>query len=65
MKKIKKKPLKTPLKPLIFWGLKGIFNGINKNAVNDGQRPELNIFLNDESFFNGDLTTDKPKLIIE
>ena len=42
-----------------------IFNGINKNAVNDGQGPELNIFLNDESFFNGDLTTDKPKLIIE
>ncbi len=42
-----------------------VFNGINENAVNDGKGPELNIFLNDESFFNGDLTTDQPKLIVE
>ncbi|MCR9132653.1 MAG: type IX secretion system sortase PorU [bacterium] len=42
-----------------------IFNGINENAVNDGSGPELDIFLNDESFFNGDLTTDKPTLIVE
>ncbi len=42
-----------------------IFNGINENAVNDGTGPELDIYLNDESFFNGDLTTDQPKLIVE
>jgi hypothetical protein len=42
-----------------------VFNGINENAVNDGQGPNLDIFLNDESFFNGDLTTDKPQLIVE
>lgn len=42
-----------------------IFNGINENAQDDGNGPSLNVFLNDESFFNGDLTTDKPKLIVE
>lgn len=42
-----------------------IFNGINENAVNDGNGPELDIYLNDKSFFNGDLTTDQPKLIVE
>ena len=28
-------------------------------------KDQTNLFLNDESFFNGDLTTDKPKLIVE
>ena len=42
-----------------------VFNGINENSINDGKGPDLNLFLNDESFFNGDLTTDKPKLIVE
>lgn len=42
-----------------------IFNGINENAINDGSGPEIDIYLNDDSFFNGDLTTDQPKLIVE
>ena len=42
-----------------------IFNGINQNAQNDGKGPELDIFLNDANFFNGDLTTDNPTLIVE
>lgn len=42
-----------------------VFNGINENSINDGKGPDLNLFLNDESFFNGDLTTDTPKLIVE
>ncbi|MBO6792806.1 MAG: type IX secretion system sortase PorU [Balneolaceae bacterium] len=42
-----------------------IFNGVNENAENDGAGPELDIYLNDETFFNGDLTTDNPTLIVE
>lgn len=41
------------------------FNGINENAVNDGKGPNLDVFLNDESFFNGDLSGNTPTLIIE
>lgn len=42
-----------------------IFNGINTTAVNDGKGPALDIFLNDESFINGSLSSDSPKLIVE
>lgn len=42
-----------------------IFNGINENAINDGKGPQLDVFLNDESFFNGDLSGSSPRLIVE
>lgn len=42
-----------------------IFNGINENAINDGKGPELDVFLNNESFFNGDLSGNNPRLIVE
>lgn len=41
------------------------FNGINPNAVNDGTGPEMNIYLNDEKFVNGNLVNDSPNLVVE
>jgi len=41
------------------------FNGINEDAVNDGQGPVMDIYLNDERFVNGSLINDSPTLIIE
>jgi len=41
------------------------FDGINPEAVNDGSGPEMNIYLNDEKFVNGNLVSDSPKLIVE
>jgi hypothetical protein len=39
--------------------------GQNPNAVNDGKGPELDVYLNDEKFVNGNLVNDSPTLIIE
>lgn len=41
------------------------FNGVNENAVDDGQGPKLDVFLNDERFVNGNLVNGSPQLIIE
>ncbi|SMO94924.1 type IX secretion system sortase PorU [Gracilimonas mengyeensis] len=41
------------------------FNGINEDAENDGQGPEMDVFLNDERFVNGNLVNSSPTLIIE
>lgn len=41
------------------------FNGINEDAENDGNGPELDVFLNDERFVNGNLVNSSPTLIIE
>lgn len=41
------------------------FNGINENAVNDGRGPDMDIYLNDDRFVNGNLVNDSPNLIIE
>ncbi len=41
------------------------FNGVNELAVNDGNGPEMDVFLNDERFVNGNLVNGSPKLIIE
>tara|TARA_R110001599_G_scaffold8255_2_gene40037 strand:- start:40726 stop:44649 length:3924 start_codon:yes stop_codon:yes gene_type:complete len=41
------------------------FDGINPDAVNDGNGPSMNIYLNDEKFVNGNLVSDSPKLIVE
>ncbi|RNC86175.1 MAG: hypothetical protein ED557_04880 [Balneola sp.] len=42
-----------------------IFNGVNSLAVNDGNGPELDVYLNDQTFINGSLTTSAPTLIVE
>jgi hypothetical protein len=41
------------------------FNGINENAVDDGNGPQLDVFINDERFVNGNLVNSSPNLIIE
>lgn len=41
------------------------FNGTNENAEDDGKGPELDIFLNDQRFVNGNLVNSAPNLIIE
>lgn len=41
-----------------------IFNGRNPDAVNDNTGPEINIFLNDLDFTDGDLVNDSPRLIV-
>ena len=41
------------------------FDGVNPNAVNDGNGPIMDIYLNDEKFVNGNLVSDSPKLIVE
>lgn len=40
-------------------------NGINPNAENDGTGPDLNIYLNDPRFVNGNLVSGSPTLIVE
>ena len=42
-----------------------IFNGINPDAKNDGSGPELDVFLNDQSFVNGNLVGSTSNLIVE
>lgn len=42
-----------------------IFNGVNTNAVNDGKGPVMDVYLNDQTFINGSLANDSPKLIVE
>ncbi len=42
-----------------------VFNGVNALAVNDGRGPSLDIYLNDQSFINGSLTSSTPNLIVE
>jgi len=42
-----------------------IFNGINPDARDDGTGPELDVFLNDKSFVNGNLVGSSSTLIVE
>ncbi|MBO6523587.1 MAG: type IX secretion system sortase PorU [Balneolaceae bacterium] len=42
-----------------------IFNGLNTEAVDDGKGPELDVYLNDQTFINGSLANDSPNLIVE
>mgnify|MGYP000742216532 CR=1 FL=1 len=37
------------------------FAGVNPDAVNDGQGPQMDVYLNDPSFFNGSLMNSSPK----
>ncbi|MDR9417925.1 type IX secretion system sortase PorU [Gracilimonas sp.] len=41
------------------------FNGINEDAVDDGKGPELDVYLNDEKFVNGNLVNNSPQLIVD
>jgi hypothetical protein len=42
-----------------------VFNGVNNMAVNDGHGPSMDVFINDETFFNGSLINDSPTIIVE
>ena len=42
-----------------------VFNGINPDAVDDGRGPELDVYLNDQNFVNGNLVNDTPTLVVE
>lgn len=39
-------------------------NGLNPDAEDDGEGPELEVYLNDESFFSGDMVNDDPTLLV-
>ncbi|MTI89475.1 MAG: type IX secretion system sortase PorU [Balneolaceae bacterium] len=41
------------------------FNGVNPDAENDGTGPQMDVFLNNERFVNGNLVNNSPTLIIE
>ena len=40
-----------------------LIGGINENAVNDNTGPEINLYMNDESFIDGGITNESPFLI--
>ena len=39
--------------------------GINENADEDNIGPEIELFMNDESFINGGITNENPNLIVK
>jgi len=41
------------------------FNGINPDAPEDTEGPELDVYLNDQNFVNGNLVGSSPTLIVE
>lgn len=41
------------------------FDGINSQALNDDKGPDIDLFLNDETFINGNLVDNSPNLIVE
>lgn len=41
------------------------FSGVNPDAVNDGQGPQMDLYLNDPSFFNGSLMNSNPTVFVE
>ncbi|MAO65837.1 MAG: hypothetical protein CL666_12660, partial [Balneola sp.] len=41
------------------------FSGLNENAVDDGDGPSMDVFLNDERFVNGNLVNSSPTLIVQ
>jgi hypothetical protein len=43
---------------------KGVYvGGVDENGINDSQGPQIDIFLNDESFIDGGITDESPVLI--
>ena len=41
------------------------FNGINTDAASDAQGPQMDVYLNEDTFVNGMLVNDSPRLIVE
>lgn len=41
-----------------------VFNGRNPDAINDGTGPQMTVYLNDETFADGGLVNDSPRLIV-
>lgn len=41
------------------------FAGVNPDAVNDGRGPQMDVYLNDPSFFNGSLMNSSPTVFVE
>lgn len=46
------------------YNLDVVVGGIDENAPNDSEGPEINVFLNDTSFMNGSNTNSSPNLIL-
>ena len=42
-----------------------LIGGINENAENDNTGPEINLYMNDESFVDGGITNENPFLIVK
>jgi hypothetical protein len=42
-----------------------LIGGINENAENDNKGPEINLYMNDESFIDGGITNENPFLIVK
>ena len=41
------------------------FSGVNPDAINDGEGPQMDLYLNDPSFFNGSLMNSSPTVFVE
>ena len=42
-----------------------LIGGINENAAEDNDGPEINLYMNDESFISGGITNENPNLIVK
>ena len=42
-----------------------LIGGINENAENDNTGPDINLYMNDESFIDGGITNENPFLIVK
>ena len=47
------------------YDLSVLMGGINENADEDNIGPEIELFMNDESFINGGITNENPNLIVK
>ena len=47
------------------YDLSVLMGGINENADEDNLGPEIELFMNDESFINGGITNENPNLIVK
>ena len=47
------------------YDLSVLIGGVNENADEDNTGPEIELFMNDESFINGGITNENPNLIVK
>lgn len=47
------------------YDLSVLVGGINENAQDDNEGPEIELFMNDESFISGGITNENPNLIVK